>query len=190
MMPARSLGLARTPAIFNQFAVVLCFSLVLALSAKVQVPFWPVPITMQSMVVMLIGIFLGPRLGALAIGAYLAEGLAGLPVFAGAAAGPAYLIGPTGGYLFGFLLSGAFAGWVAKRGFARDLPGALLIMVLGHIILFVPGVIWLAALFGWSKAFAFGIVPFMAATLLKSGLGAAIVAALYKVADALRTASR
>src|SRR6185312_16337664 len=74
-------------------------SLALTLSAKVQVPFWPVPITLQSMVALLIGMGFGTRLGALTILAYLAEGVAGLPVFAGLAAGPAYFAGPTGGYL-------------------------------------------------------------------------------------------
>ena len=165
-------------------------SLALTLSAKAQVPFWPVPITMQSMVALLIGIGFGSRLGALTILAYLAEGFAGLPVFAGAAAGPAYLAGPTGGYLFGFLLGGAFAGWAAERGFGRDLPRTLLVMLLGHFLLFAPGVLWLAVLFGLSKAVAFGIAPFLLATLLKSGLGAAIVSALWRLADGRGVAER
>jgi biotin transport system substrate-specific component len=105
-----------------------------------------------------------------------------LPVFAGMAGGPAYLFGPTGGYLFGFLLAGAFAGWAAERGFGRDLPRTLLVMLLGHVLLFAPGVLWLAILFGWSKAVALGILPFLLATLLKSGLGAAIASALWRVA--------
>ena len=155
-------------------------SLALALSAKIQVPFWPVPITMQSMVALLIGIAFGSRLGALTILAYLAEGVAGLPVFAGMAAGPAYLAGPTGGYLLGFLLGGAFAGWAAERGWGRDLSRTLPVMLLGHVLIFAPGLVWLAALLGWDKALAFGIAPFMLATLLKSALGAAIVSALWK----------
>jgi len=155
-------------------------SLALALSAKIQVPFWPVPITMQSMVALLIGMAFGSRLGALTILAYLAEGVAGLPVFAGMAAGPAYLAGPTGGYLLGFLLGGAFAGWAAERGWGRDLSRTLPVMLLGHVLIFAPGLVWLAALLGWDKALAFGIAPFMLATLLKSALGAAIVSALWK----------
>jgi biotin transport system substrate-specific component len=158
-------------------------SLALTLSAKVQVPFWPVPITMQSMVALLIGIALGSRLGALTILAYLAEGAAGLPVFAGMAAGPAYIAGPTGGYLVGFLLGGAFAGCAAEHGWARDLPRTLLVTLLGHVLIFAPGVFWLAALLGWSRAIAFGIAPFLLATVLKSGLGAAIVVALWRLAD-------
>lgn len=157
-------------------------SLALAVSAKIQVLFWPVPITMQSMAVLLIGIAFGSRLGALTILAYLAEGVAGLPVFAGMVAGPAYLAGPTGGYLLGFLLGGAFAGWAAERGWSRDLSRTLPVMLLGHVLIFAPGTLWLAALMGWNKALAFGIAPFALATLLKSALGATIVAALWKVA--------
>ena len=167
----------------HQFGAWIGGSLALTLSAKVQVPFWPVPITMQSMVALLIGISFGSRLAALTILAYLVEGVAGLPVFAGLTAGPAYLAGPTGGYLLGFLLGGAFAGWAAERGWGRDLPRTLLVMLLGHVLIFAPGVFWLAVLLGWSKAIAFGIVPFLLATLLKSGLGAALVAAFWRLAD-------
>ena len=179
------LGNARFPKarLSRNILLVIGGSLALTLSAKVQVPFWPVPITLQSMVALLIGIGFGSRLGALTILAYLAEGVAGLPVFAGAAAGPAYIAGPTGGYLLGFLLGGAFAGWAAERGWSRDLPRTLLVMLLGHVLIFAPGVFWLAALLGWSKAIAFGIAPFLLATLLKSGLGAALVAAFWRLAD-------
>ena len=168
---------------FRNILFVLGGSVVLALSAKIQVPFWPVPITMQSMAVLLIGVVYGRRLGTLTILAYLAEGFAGLPVFAGAVAGPAYMAGPTGGYLLGFVLSGFFAGWAAELGWGRDLPRTLLLMMAGHVLIFVPGVIWLAMSFGWTGAVAFGIGPFLAATLLKSGLGAALVSALWKLAD-------
>lgn len=175
---------------FRHALLVIGGSLALTLSAKVQVPFWPVPMTMQSMVVLLIGLGFGARLGALTILAYLAEGAAGLPVFAGMAAGPAYLLGPTGGYLLGFLLAGAFAGWAAERGFGRDLPRTLLVMLLGHVLLFAPGVLWLAVLFGWSKAVALGVEPFLLATLLKSGLGAAVVSALWRLVDSRRITER
>jgi len=168
--------------VFKNALLVIGGSLLLALSAKIQVPFWPVPITMQSMVVLLIGVALGSRLGALTILAYLAEGVAGLSVFAGAAAGPAYLAGPTGGYLLGFLLGCTLAGWAAERGWGRDLFRTLPVMLLGHVLIVAPGVLWLAALLGWNKAVAFGIMPFLLATLLKSALGAAMVSALWKMA--------
>ena len=169
--------------LFRQALPIIAGSFALALSAKIQVPFWPVPMTMQSVVALLIGLSFGARLGMLTILAYLAEGFAGLPVFAGMAAGPAYFMGPTGGYLFGFVLGGTFAGWAAEHGFGRDLPWTLLAMLLGHVLLFGPGVLWLAVLFGWSKAVAVGVAPFLLATVLKSGLGAALVSALWQLVD-------
>lgn len=172
----------RQARLFKATLLVIGGSLALTLSAKVQVPFWPVPMTMQSMVALLIGMAFGWRLGALTILAYLAEGLGGLPVFAGIAAGPTYFAGPTGGYLLGFVLSGAFAGWAAEHGWGRDLPRAAAVMLMGHVLLFATGVVWLAVLFGWSKALAFGLAPFVLATLLKSGLGAAIVTASWRLA--------
>jgi len=174
---------------FKSVLLVIGASLALALSAKIQVPFWPVPITMQSMVVLLIGIAFGYRVGALILFAYVAEGIAGLPVFAGITAGPAYIAGPTGGYLLGFLLGGAFAGWAAERGWGRNLLSAMLVMLLGHLLIFAAGVSWLAALYGWSKAIAFGISPFLLATLLKSGLGGAIAYASRRLAYGSHAAS-
>lgn len=160
-------------------ALVVVGSLVLALSAKIQVPFWPVPMTMQSLVVLLIGIAYGSRLGTATVLAYLVEGLVGLPVFAGASAGPAYMAGPTGGYLLGFLLGAACVGRLAERGWDRSLAGASVAMALGHILLFIPGVIWLAALFGWTNGVAFGVTPFIGATLVKTALGIMLVAAFW-----------
>ncbi len=162
-------------------ALVLAGSLLLWASAKIQVPFWPVPATMQSLVVLLLGCAYGARLGAAAVLAYLAEGLVGLPVFAGAAAGPAYMAGPTGGYLAGFLLAAAATGWLAGRGWARGPARVALMLSVGHLLLFIPGVLWLAVLLGWTKAIAVGVTPFIAATLVKTGLGVALVAALPKL---------
>ncbi len=161
-------------------AVVLGSAL-LAVSAKVQVPFWPVPMTMQSMVVILLGMAYGSRLAAATVALYLLEGLAGLPVFAGAGAGPAYMAGPTGGYLLGFLLAATFTGWLAERGWDRTPVKAVAALAIGHALLFVPGVAWMAVLFGGEKAIALGLTPFWAATLLKTALGAAIMQAAWKV---------
>jgi biotin transport system substrate-specific component len=159
--------------------LVVSGSLALAVSAKIQVPFWPVPMTMQSLVVLLIGIAFGSRLGGLTLLAYLGEGFVGLPVFAGAVAGPAYMAGPTGGYLVGFLLSAMFVGWLAEHGWGRDLWRTAVAMTLGHVLLFIPGVLWLAVFFGWAQALALGVTPFIAATALKTGLGVGIIAALW-----------
>lgn len=163
----------------GSLALVLAGSLVLAISAKIKVPFWPVPMTMQSLAILMIGLAYGSRLGAATVLAYLAEGLVGLPVFAGAVAGPAYMAGPTGGYLVGFLMAAGCVGWLAERGWDRSLGRATAAMAIGHVILFVPGVLWLAVLFGWTSAIAFGVTPFIAATILKTALGAALVAAFW-----------
>lgn len=158
-------------------ALALLGSALLTASAKVQVPLPPVPMTMQSLVVVLIGMAYGSRLGAATVLVYLAQGLVGLPVFAGPAAGPAYMAGPTGGYLLGFLPAAAGAGWLAERGWDRGLARVAAVMVLGHALILAPGVAWLAALVGGERAVAAGLVPFVAGTLVKSALGAAFVAA-------------
>ena len=165
------------PAPARAALLVVVGTLLLAVSAKVQVPFWPVPMTMQTLAVLLVGVAYGSRLGTATVLAYLAEGLAGLPVFAGSAAGAAYLAGPTGGYLVGFVAAAALAGALAERGWARIPVRAAALFVLGHAVLFVPGVLWLATLTGWDRAVALGLVPFLAGTAVKSLLGAALTVA-------------
>ena len=156
-------------------------SLLLALSAKAQVPFWPVPMTMQSLVIMMLGMAYGSRLAVATVLLYLAEGLAGLPVFAGTGAGFAYMTGPTAGYLVGFVAAAGLIGWLAERGWDRSPVKALIAMSVGHVLLFVPGVAWLAVLFGTEKAIAVGLTPFIAASLLKTALGAALMHASWMV---------
>jgi biotin transport system substrate-specific component len=152
-------------------------SLCIALSAKIALPIGPVPMTMQSLAVLMVGAALGPRLGMAAVLAYLAEGASGLPVFAGWAAGPAVLAGPTAGYLIGFVPAAGAAGWLVRRGWGRGLRMAATLLI-GHAILFVPGVAWLATGIGWSGAVAFGLTPFLAGTLVKTGLGVALAEAV------------
>jgi biotin transport system substrate-specific component len=161
----------------QQAALVLAGSLALAISAKIQVPFWPIPMTLQSLAVLLIGIAYGAPLAAATVFAYLAEGFAGLPVFASAAAGPAYFMGPSAGYLLGFLIAAPGVGWFAHR--YRSLAAITTTLTLGHVALFVPGVLWLAVLFGWQQAIAAGVTPFLAATVVKTALGVALVAAFW-----------
>jgi len=108
-----ALSATRSTSIFNQVLLVLGASLLLTLSAKIQVPFWPVPMTMQSYMVLVLGMALGPRLGPAAVAVYLAQGAIGLPVFAGTpekGIGLAYMAGPTGGYLLGFFVAAVITG--------------------------------------------------------------------------------
>jgi biotin transport system substrate-specific component len=156
-------------------------SLALALSAKIQIPFWPVPMTMQTLVVLMLGMAYGSRLALGTLLLYLAEGAAGLPVFAGANAGLAYMSGPTGGYLIGFLFAAVLIGCLAERGWDRSPLKALAAMALGHAVVFVPGVAWLSLLFGLDKAVALGLTPFWVATVLKTLLGAALMQAAWYV---------
>jgi biotin transport system substrate-specific component len=146
----------------------------LALSAHLQVPFWPVRLSMQSFVVLAIGIAYGRRLGALTVLAYLAEGAAGLPVFQ-AGVGLAYLAGPTGGYLLGFLLSALTVGALAERGALTRWALAVGVILLGEVCIYAPGLAWLALLFGPSKAVAFGLTPFLSAELVKTALALALL---------------
>jgi biotin transport system substrate-specific component len=155
-------------------------TLLLAASAKVQVPFYPVPMTLQSLAVLVIGAAYGARLAAATVALYLAEGLIGLPVFAGFVAGPAYMAGPTGGYLVGFLAAAALVGWLAERGWDRDWLRLIAAMILGHVALFAPGFLWLAAPLGVERAWAVGVAPFYAATALKTLLAAALVGAAWR----------
>jgi biotin transport system substrate-specific component len=161
-------------------------TLALAISAKVQVPFIPVPMTLQTLVVLIIGAAFGARLAAATVALYLAEGLLGLPVFAGALAGPAYMAGPTGGFLIGFFFAAALVGWLAERGWDRSLDLLLATMALGHVVIFVFGLAWLAHLFGPEKAWALGFAPFYAATAVKTLLAWALVGAAWRAVAGLR----
>jgi biotin transport system substrate-specific component len=158
-------------------ALALGGSLLLALSAKVQVPFYPVPLTLQTLVVLLIGPALGARLAAAAVALYLIEGLAGLPVFAGAVAGPLYMAGPTGGFLVGFLAAATMIGFAADRRWDRSWIRLLLSLSLGHAVVFAFGFVWLSQFIRPEKAFAAGIAPFALATIVKTLLAAALVGA-------------
>jgi len=156
----------------KNLAAVAIGSALLALSAHVQAPFWPVRLSMQSFVVLAIGITCGGRLGAATLLAYLAEGALGLPVFQGGA-GLAYMAGPTGGYLLGYLLAASTVGKLADRGATQSWPGIIAVLLLGEALIYVPGVAWLAVLFGPAKGVAFGLVPFLPAEALKLALAAA-----------------
>lgn len=146
-------------------------SLLLWASAKVQVPFYPVPMTLQTAVVLLIGVAYGPRLAAGTLLLYLAEGAVGLPVFAGTperGIGLAYMVGPTGGYLAGFLAAAVIAGWTAERSrhWLTTALGLLAAIVAIHLL----GAAWLATLVGPAKAVSLGVLPFLLGDAVKLAL--------------------
>ena len=148
-------------------------------SAKVQVPFFPVPMTMQTFVVLFLGFALGSRLGAATVLLYLAEGATGLPVFAGTpekGLGLAYMAGPTGGYLAGFVVAAFVTGWFAERGLDRRLVTAAIAALAGLVAIYALGLAWLGAVVGWDKpVLSFGLYPFLPAEGLKLALLAAIL---------------
>lgn len=157
-----------------------------ALSAKVQVPMWPVPMTMQTFAVLIVGMSFGFRLGGATLLLYLAEGAVGLPVFA-SGAGLAYLAGPTGGYLVGFFVSAALVGWLAERSWDRTFVLTLVAMVLGTTIIFGLGVTWLAIFLGDAdKAIASGLTPFLVGAVVKIALAAVVLPFAWKLAAKLR----
>lgn len=156
----------------------LAGAVLLTISAKLKVPFYPVPMTMQSFMVLAIGVAYGARLGAATVLFYLAAGAAGLPVFADTpekGLGLAYMVGPTGGYLVGFVVAAAIAGMLAERGWDRGFWKLLAVMLLGHVALFVLGVAWLAHYVEFARAWTLGVEPFYLATALKCLLGAGCV---------------
>jgi biotin transport system substrate-specific component len=164
---------SRTQIALKALLVVLGVAL-LTLAAKVQVPFWPVPMTLQTMVVLLIGATYGARLAGITLGSYLAIGAVGLPVFA-SGGGIAYMFGPTGGYLLGFLVAAVLLGYLADRGMGRNFLSALLLFAIGEVVIFAFGIAWLATLIGVDRAIAGGLVPFIPAEILKVALASAIL---------------
>ena len=129
-------------------ALVALFSALVALTAQVEIPLRPVPITLQTLGVLFTGAVLGSRRGAMALLLYVAEGAIGLPVFAGGAAGIAYLLGPTGGYLISYPLAAGVVGWLAERGWDRRPLWTVPAMVIGNLAIYALGVAWLAAYLG------------------------------------------
>jgi biotin transport system substrate-specific component len=167
----------------------LAGSLLLTASAKAQVPMWPVPMTMQSFVVLVIGMAYGARLAGATVALYLFEGALGLPVFAGTpekGIGLAYMAGPTGGYLAGFAVAAIAMGWLAERGWDRGLALSVAAMTIGTVLLFVPGVAWLAVLVGFEKAVQLGLMPFLVGSVLKLGLAAAVLPLAWKAVTSRR----
>lgn len=164
-----------------QAAALVAGTLFLTLSSYIEVPMVPVPMTMQTLAVTLVGALFGWRLGALTIVAWLAEGALGLPVLAGGASGVQHFFGPTGGYLFAFPIAGGVVGWLAERGWnGNRVVLAFAAMLIGNVLCLILGAAWLASLKGVEPAIASGVTPFLLGGLLKSVLGAAILKALQR----------
>lgn len=178
---------------FIKAALVVFGSLLLAVSAQFKIPLYPVPVTGQTLIVLLIGMTYGPRLGGVTVAAYLFEGAVGLPVFAGGTAGIAVLFGPTGGYLFGFLIAAVAMGYLANfrgsfsfqsadmeieikwSGMGRSVSTTIVAMLIGNMVIYLCGAGWLAGFVGWAKAVTVGVLPFLYGDALKLVIAAGLM---------------
>ncbi|MCL2601526.1 MAG: biotin transporter BioY [Treponema sp.] len=160
-------------------AFVALFAALVAAGSFISVPIGPVPIILNNLFTMLAGLVLGPVLGGAAVGLYLLGGLVGLPIFAGGSSGIARFAGPTGGYLIGFLLSAIAVGLIARRPVAGEklpFPRIVAAIVVGIVIVYIPGVFWLKSKLDltWARALMVGAVPFLVGDALK-GVAVALI---------------
>ncbi len=159
----------------------------LAVAAKMRVPMWPVPITMQTFVVLTIGAAYGAGLGITTMLAYLAVGALGADVFTSSSAennGLSYMLGGTGGYLVGYVLAAAALGWLARRGWDRSVPMMAAAMLIGTVLIYVPGLVWLNMQpysQGWAWTINAGLTPFLVGDALKLVLAACILPAAWTI---------
>lgn len=172
-------------------ATVVLGSLFIALCSKISVPTWPIPVTLQTFAVAAIAAAFGARIGVATIALYIAEGLAGLPVFAGPLAGPAYLFGPTGGFILGFLLLAVIVGRAADLGLSRRLPALFAVMLVADAVVFAFGFAWLVVVLSGLKGVGFDAVvgpafdgaikPFVLWDVLKMAFAAASIAGAWSL---------
>ena len=169
----------------KQAVMVVLGIMALAILAKVKIPMWPVPITMGTFAVLTIGATYGPRLGLATILGYMIIGALGFDVFAGSSAeayGLTYMMGGTGGYLVGYVLATLALGWAARAGWDRSVLMMAFAMLLGNVLIYVPGVAWLGVLYGFDQPIlAWGLTPFLIGDALKLVLAALLVPAVWKM---------
>ena len=167
--------------------IALIGSILLAISAKIKIPFYPVPMTMQTFVILLLGVCLGSKMGLAVVSLYLLEGIVGLPVFANSpekGIGIIYFTGPTMGYLIGFLLAVYFAG---SFKYDKGLINSFIKLIFSVSLIYILGLIWLGMLIGWDKPlFKLGAQPFLLAELFKILLLLFLIPRLLKVKNLLK----
>ena len=163
----------------KNITLIILGTILIAISAKIQVPFWPVPMTMQTFTVFVIAISYGSRLSLMTLSLYLLEGAIGLPVFA-TGSGIAYLFGPTSGYLFGMLLASGLIGFFGDKGYGKTFFSTLLPLLLGTLIIFLLGVGYLSTLIGPEKAIQGGLLPFIPSEFFKILLAVITINILWK----------
>jgi biotin transport system substrate-specific component len=174
--------------VLHDVLLVVAFSVLIAVSARIAIPlpFSPVPVTMQTFSVLITGMLLGSRLGAVTLIAYLAEGVAGLPVFAFGVGGFAALLGPTGGYLVGFIFAAGLVGFLAERAWDRRRGTTFLAMLFGNLVIYAFGVGWLAHFLPFEDAVTKGMLPFLVGDLVKILLAMAVLPAGWTAVSRLK----
>lgn len=170
------------PGLLTSALFVLGGAALTALLAQISIPlpFTPVPITLQTMGVLLVGSALGSRKGALSLLVYAVAGLVGLPVYAGGVGGAIHLFGATGGYILGFVAAGFLSGYLAEHGWDRERK-VVLAMLLGDAVIFAVGLPWLGAFVGFSKVLAFGLLPFIPGEIVKILAASGVLPLAWKV---------
>jgi biotin transport system substrate-specific component len=170
-------GAVRSAVLSYDLPLVLGASCVIALAAQlaIQLPFSPVPITGQTLALLLLAAALGRVRAAAAALCYLAEGAAGIPVFAGGSAGAHVLAGPTGGYLVGFVPAAWLVGALAERGFDRHPATTAIAMLIGNAVVLLCGASWLAVFVGPDRAVMLGVLPFLIGDVVKAAFAAALL---------------
>lgn len=156
----------------REVLLILASSWLIALAAQVVIPLQPVPITGQTFGVLLAGALLGSKRGAWSVITYLAQGAMGLPVFAGGTGGMVKILGPTGGYLIGFVVAAWVVGWLSEKGWDRRIITVIFSMLIGNVVIYATGLPWLAVFVGWGAVIKLGLLPFLVGDLLKIALAA------------------
>jgi biotin transporter BioY len=169
----------KTLALLKDILLVFSFTLLTAISAKFKIEIGTVPITAQTFAVLLSGALLGSKRGSLSQFFYLIGGLAGIPWFA-RGGGIAYLMSPTFGYIIGFVLASFFVGFLCERGFDRKIESAILAMLLGNVLIYLPGLFWLAKFVGFEKVLVVGFYPFILGDAIKLFLASLILPTAWK----------
>ncbi len=166
----------------REVVLILGGSLLIALSAQLQfvLPFSPVPITGQTFAVLLLGALYGSRRGPATVVTYLALGVMGLPVFAGGGFGFARFLGPTAGYLVGFVVAAFVVGLLSERGWDRKPWTTAASMIIGNLIIYAAGILWLSKFVGWQAVLSTGFLPFLAGDALKIALATVLLPAGWK----------
>ncbi|QBD79639.1 biotin transporter BioY [Ktedonosporobacter rubrisoli] len=187
VIPARA---SRSANLLQDALLVIGGSLLVAASAQIsiQLPFTPVPITGETLAVLLVGAALGSKRGALAMLMYLGYGFLNLPIFAGGKGGFAYMTGATGGYLLGFVVAAFVVGWLCERGLEQSFLTSVLAMLPGSVIIYALGAGWLMFLFHLNLAQAFlqGILPFIVGDVLKLVIAVALLPTAWSIMRRVR----